>query len=160
MPIRDAQLADLDAIKALAVAAEMFPEDAVGWVDEMLPGALSGALEGHAWLVHTDAAGQLEGAVYYAPEPFADRVWNVYFIAVQPKTQGRGVGSGLLAAVEAALRERGPEAARVVVIETSSTAKYARTRAFYPARGYVEEARIREYYGPGDDKVIFWKSLV
>ncbi len=41
MPIRDALISDLDAIKALAVAAEMFEPDAVGWVDEVLPGALS-----------------------------------------------------------------------------------------------------------------------
>ena len=38
--------------------------------------------------------------------------------------------------------------------------QYARTRHFYSTIGYVEEARVREFYGPGDDKVIFWKSLL
>ena len=45
------------------------------------------------------------------------------------------------------------------MIETSSVDSFEPTRAFYRKLGYVEEARVREYYGPGDDKVIFWKLL-
>ena len=57
------------------------------------------------------------------------------------------------------LRGLGPETAQVLLVETSSTGQFARTRELYPQRGFVEEARIRRYYGPGDDKVVFWKSL-
>lgn len=31
--------------------------------------------------------------------------------------------------------------------------------AFYTRRGFVEEARIRDFYGPGDHRVTFWKDL-
>ena len=37
--------------------------------------------------------------------------------------------------------------------------QYAQTREFYLKRGFVEEARIRQFYGPDDDKIVFWKSL-
>ncbi len=37
--------------------------------------------------------------------------------------------------------------------------QYARTREFYPKHGYVEEARIRRFYGPDDNKVVYWKLL-
>lgn len=33
-------------------------------------------------------------------------------------------------------------------------------RAFHAGLGRDKEARIREYDGPGDAKVVFWKSLV
>ena len=33
------------------------------------------------------------------------------------------------------------------------------TRAFYRRNGYDEEARIRDFYGPGEDKIVFWKAL-
>lgn len=62
--------------------------------------------------------------------------------------------------VEQLLREAGDEVARVLIVETSSTDQYAATRASYTARGFDEEAHIRDYYGPGDCKVVFWKSLL
>ena len=37
--------------------------------------------------------------------------------------------------------------------------KFAATRAFYRKNGYEEEARIREFYNPGEDKIIFRKAL-
>jgi len=47
----------------------------------------------------------------------------------------------------------------VLIVETSSTDQYARTRAFYRQHHYDEEARIRDFYGPEDHKIVFWKSL-
>ena len=61
--------------------------------------------------------------------------------------------------VERTLRQLGDEHARVLIVETSSTDPYAQARAFYAKYGFEEEARIREFYGPGDHKVVFWKSL-
>ena len=47
----------------------------------------------------------------------------------------------------------------MLLIETSGLATFERTRAFYHALGYDEEARIREFYKAGDDKVVFRKAL-
>jgi len=168
--IRAATLDDLATIKRIAVDAQMFSTDEVDVFDDMLAGALDGSLEDHHWLVagaRAPGAGAgagesvaVRGAAYFAPEPFADRVWNLYFLAVDPGTHGTGVGTGLIDHVEAALVRRGESEARVLLVETSSTQQYQRTRAFYAARGFTDEARVREYYGPGDDKVVFWKSLL
>ncbi len=157
--VRNARAADIDAIKQIAVATEMFATDEVGFFDEMIAGFLDGTMPEHHWLVVEQDAAVVAGA-YYAPEPFADRMWNLYFIAVSPRHQGCGTGAALVTHVEANLRALGEETARVIVVETSSTDRYARTRDFYRRLGYDEEARIRQFYGPGDDKVVFWKSLV
>lgn len=158
--IRAATAEDLDRIKAIAVAAEMFTIEEVGFFDEMFAGAQDRSLEGHSWLVATDDRGSIVGAAQFAPEPFADRLWNLYFLAADPAAQGQGVGSALIGHVEDELRSRGDNVARVLIVETSSTDQYASSRAFYAAQGFEEEARIREFYGPDDDKVVFWKSLV
>lgn len=159
MTIRAALLDDVDTIKHIAVATDMFGADEAGFFDDMVGGALGGTLDDHHWLVHVDDDGHVDGVAYYAPEPFSDRMWNLYFIAVTPNRQGAGIGGVLLSRVEADLRGRGADVAQVLVVETSSTDRYARTREFYPRHGYVEEARIRRFYGPTDDKVVFWKSL-
>lgn len=161
--IRPAEIDDFAAIKAIAVAAGMFDLDEVEFFDEMFAGWLDGSLEGHEWIVATDGTGADEepviAAANYAPEPFSDRMWNLYFIAVNPPQQHDGVGGELMARAESDLRAKGEGEARVLIVETSSTDQYALARDFYAKLGYAEEARIREFYGPDDHKVVFWKSL-
>ena len=113
----------------------------------------------HTWIVLQDDSGMIVGAAYFGPESHSDRVWNLYFLAVTKQYQGGGTGSALVAWVEANLRTRGTDIAKLLLIETSSVDSFEPTRTFYRKQGYVEEARIREYYGAGDDKVVFWKSL-
>ena len=159
MRIRPAVTTDIDAIKTIAIVTEMFRADDAGFFDDLVAGARDGSLPDHHFLVHEADDGTVIGAAYYAPEPFSDRMWNLYFIAVSPSQQGQGIGGALIDHVEAELHRAGPDAAQVLVVETSSTDQYARTREFYPKHGYVEEARIRRFYGPDDDKVVYWKLL-
>lgn len=42
---------------------------------------------------------------------------------------------------------------------TSGLASFERTRAFYRKCGYDEEARIRDFYRAGDDKIVYRKAL-
>ena len=159
--VRAATPADTDQIKQLALDNHMFEPDELGDFDEMLTGFFDGSLDGHQWIVAEAADGEpIAGAAYYAPEPFADRMWNLYFIATAPDHHGSGTGTALMSHVEAALRNLGDAVARTLIVDTSSLDDYDQARAFYEARGFAEEARIRDFYGPGDDKVTFWKRLV
>jgi ribosomal protein S18 acetylase RimI-like enzyme len=150
---------DIDSIKTIAIDTNMFGVDDTGFVDDVVTGILDGTLHDHHFVVHEAVDGTVVGAAYYAPEPFSDRMWNLYFIAVSPSQQGQGIGAALIDHVERQLRQAGPDAAQVLIVETSSTDQYSLTRKFYPKQGYVEEARIRRFYGPDDDKVLYWKLL-
>ena len=158
--IRAAAADDVEQIRMLALDNAMFEPDEMEGFDEQLQGYLDGALEGHQWLVATGPAGEVEGAAFYAPEPFGDRVWNLYFLAVRPSRQGRGVGASIIRHVEQSLTAAGEDAARVLIVETSSQNAYAGARRFYTREGFDTEAVIREFYGPDDHKFVFWKSLV
>ena len=48
---------------------------------------------------------------------------------------------------------------RLLIVETSSLDGFERARDFYEKCGYTEEARIRDFYTTGDDKVVFLKQL-
>ena len=50
-------------------------------------------------------------------------------------------------------------AARLLIVDTSSLPAFDGARAFYPALGFREEARIRDFWTDGDDKVTFAKRL-
>lgn len=158
--VRSATVGDTAQIRSLAVDNAMFAPEDLGGFDDMLNGYLDGSLDDHQWLVAEDPSGGVAGAAYYAPEPFGDRVWNLYFLAVQPSQHRTGIGHDLMTHVEHALREAGEKAARVLVVETSSTDPYRGARHFYEREGFDQEAIIREFYGPGDNKIVFWKGLV
>jgi ribosomal protein S18 acetylase RimI-like enzyme len=93
----------------------------------------------------------------FGATPGTDRTYDLYWIAVHPSAQRHGSGSRLFDEVERRLGERG---ARLLVVETSSRESYAATRHFYSALGLLEVARMRDFYAPGDDRVIYTKSLV
>jgi ribosomal protein S18 acetylase RimI-like enzyme len=82
--------------------------------------------------------------------------WNLYLIAIHPNRQGQGYGAALIAHLEQSLAARGE---RVLIVETSGLPAFDRTRAFYRKIGYEEEARIREFYQAGEDKIVFRKAL-
>jgi len=103
-----------------------------------------------------NTGGELNGFACYGPTPDTDRTYDLYWIAVDETAQGAGSGSALLAEVERRLRESG---ARLVVVETSSRPDYEGTRGFYLRRGYREAARVSDFYGPSDGRVIFTKQL-
>ncbi len=157
--IRAATPGDATAIKAIAVDTGMFQADELDGFGEQLSGFFDGGLADHAWIVLEGADDAVIGAAYYAPEPFSDRMWNLYFIAVRPEHQASGAGGALIGHVEQALSDKGQDAARVLIVETSSLDGFALARRFYTKHGYGQEARIREFYGPGDHKIVFWKLL-
>lgn len=146
---------DTNAVMTLADATGLFQPNELEVLGEVLADYLGGDPDrDHFWLA--DDEGGLVGTAYCVPEPMAYGIWNLLFIAVRPDLQGQGHGSALLLYVEQALRERG---VRLLLVETSGLGTFEQTRAFYRKHGYDEEARIRDYYRAGDDKVIFRKAL-
>jgi ribosomal protein S18 acetylase RimI-like enzyme len=103
-----------------------------------------------------DDRGELLGYASFGPTPGTDRTYDLYWIATHPAAQGRGVGSRLMTEVEHRLLSR---SARLLIVETSSRPAYAVTRRFYETRGYMEAARVRGFYAPDDDRVIYTKRL-
>ena len=93
---------------------------------------------------------------YCVQEKMTEGTWNLLLIAVKPSMQGTGIGTQLIAYVEAFLQKNHE---RILLVETSALSDYAPARAFYRQRGYTETARIPEYYTKGEDKVVFWKHL-
>ena len=142
---------DLAALAVIVAETELFPP-------ELVPELAAPALEGRSdtiWLV-AHLNGQPVGLCFAETEALADRVWNMRALAVAPDRQGGGIGTALVAGLEHLLSQDGQ---RMVLVDTSGTEGFALTRKFYEANGYDVEARIRDYWAQGDDKVIYRKVL-
>lgn len=114
-----------------------------------------GAASGYYFLL-ADHGQKLLGYSCYGPIPGTRSAWDLYWIVVDPASQGLGIGRQLLVATEQAIRaQRGTG----IYIETSSKPRYAPTRAFYERCGYTLIGSFDNFYAPGDAKYTYCKTL-
>ena len=99
---------------------------------------------------------RLLGYACAGPTPATEGTFDLYWLAVDPAAQSKGIGTTLVRTVERELRERG---ARMLLVETSSRPDYSNTRSFYARRGYIEAARINDFYAPADDRIMLTTRL-
>lgn len=143
-----------DHVPALKVVLErtgLFP------AEMLLPMAepwLTGQAD-HRWLVALDGEYPI-GFAYVEPERMTEGTFNLLAIAVDPERQGRGVGKTLVSHLMQRLSNDG---GRILLVETSSLDEFAATRAFYEGQTFTREARIRDFYRAGEDKVVYWTRL-
>jgi ribosomal protein S18 acetylase RimI-like enzyme len=146
---------------ALELFDETFPADSVR-ADDVLASSDSTVNRlpstdcSYAFLGAFTPEDELVGYACYGPTPDTDRTFDLYWIAVDPGAQGSGGGTRLLTEVERTLQRQN---ARMLIVETSSRSEYAPTRHFYEKRGYAEAARVRDFYAPLDDRIIFTKRF-
>ena len=101
-------------------------------------------------------AAKVCGYLCYGPTPLTSGTYDLYWIAVHPDFQNQGIGKKMLAFLE---QEVASLQGRLIIIETSSQNKYAATQAFYLRSGYQLAARIKDFYQPGDDRMIYSKYI-
>ncbi len=152
MKIRPTLAGDIAALQSVLDATMLFPS-------EMLPDMINSFLISDTpddlWL-SCETEGTVIGLCYAQPEELTEGTWNMRAIAVAPARQGQGAGAAMTTDLEQRLKKMG---ARVLIVDTSGTEDFAQTRAFYVKNGYDAEARIRDFWAAGDDKVIFRKAL-
>ena len=145
-----------DTIALIAIADAIgFQPTELDQLSEMLSDYFSGDSNSDRFWLTDDDNGPV-GVAYCEAERMTNRTWNLQLIAIRPDRQGQGRGATLLRHVEQTLTARGE---RMLLVETSGLPEFERTRAFYRQCGYEEEARIRDFYATGDDKVVFRKVL-
>jgi len=152
MKIRLTKQDDIAALQEVLNGTKLFPSE---MLPDMVDGFLSDGESSDIWLT-CKANGKAVGFCYAAPEELAEGAWNMLAIAILPTEQGKGFGGAIARHLEVELKKRGQ---RILIADTSSTDEFAQTREFYRKNGYSEEARIRDFWAAGDDKVVFWKSL-
>ncbi len=157
--IRSIVPGDRSRIQEIVIAAGNFSEQEIATAMELVDEALrKGEESGYIIMVAEtpERAGEIDGYACYGPTPLTEGVFDLYWIAVDPKTQGRGIGRLLVEYAEKDIRSRG---GRMLLIETSSRDEYQPTIAFYQRTNYELAARIKNFYHIGDDKLIFSKEL-
>lgn len=101
--------------------------------------------------------GRVVGYTCYGLIPATAGSYDLYWIAVKQPLRGLGTGARLLEKTEGIIRTLD---GRQIYAETSSRTQYAPTRHFYEKCGYLPEAVLKDFYFPGDSKIIYSKILI
>ena len=149
--IKPTSEADIPALQMVLAQTGLFPSD---MLQDMLAPSLAKETEAFWLTCHYDETAV--GFCYTVPEELTHGAWNMLALAVRPDVQGKGLGTALVTTAEQHLKRKGQ---RILIVDTSATEDFALTRKFYVQNGFSEEARIRDFWAEGDDKVIFRKAL-
>jgi ribosomal protein S18 acetylase RimI-like enzyme len=147
---------DIPMLEEILVTTGAFTDAEVAVAIELLETVINDPLQQDYEVAVADIGERVAGYVLFGPVPLTEGNYDLYWIAVDPSSQGSGVGRRLLKHAEEQVRQRG---ARMLCLETSSQGGYQRTRSFYEQAGYVEESCIRDFYKPGDDRLTYVKRF-
>ena len=145
---------DIEAIGALVKATGFFHSHeidvAVELVEERL---LSGPASGY-FFVFYEINGRMAGYSCYGQIPCTESSYDIYWIAVHPDFQKKGLGRMILDETERLIQKSG---GMRIYVDTSQSEKYEVTRSFYEHCGYMMLSVLEDFYAHGDGKAVFCK---
>ncbi len=148
---------DAERVRRLVEITGFFHPDEVAVAGELVVEHLQkGAASGYHFVM-ADHYGRLAGYACFGPIPCTAASFDLYWIAVHPDFQGRGLGRRILTEVERRIKSAGGNR---IYVDTSQRVQYASTRAFYEHHGYRLETVLKDFYAVGDGKAIYCKSLI
>ncbi len=148
---------DAERVRRLVDITGFFHPEEVAVARELVEERLAkGEASGYHFIL-AEHFGRLAGYACFGPIPCTDASYDLYWIAVHPDFQGRGLGRRLLAESERRIKAAG---GRRIYVDTSQRVQYASTRAFYESRGYRLETVLKDFYAVGDGKAIYCKTLI
>ncbi len=155
--IRKMTQPDEPAVLRILEQTQMFTPAEVNVALELI-GIYLNSLDQKDYLIYVseNEMHDISGYVCFGPTPATDGTYDLYWIAIAPDFQNQGIGKQLLEFAEAEVRRLN---GRLMIIETSGQEKYHKTRDFYLRNQYQLEARIKDFYRPRDDRLVFVKRF-
>jgi len=100
--------------------------------------------------------GIIFGFIIYSKAALSDSFYDLYWMAVRPLCQGRGIGKMLLSTMEADIRAKGGKS---VILDTSSAEEYEAARHLYEKTGYKLILKVDNFYSEDEHKLMYRKDL-
>jgi D-alanine-D-alanine ligase len=147
---------DIENIRTLVAETGFFSAAEVDVAVELVEERLAKGTASGYYFVFADQENDLAGYACYGPIPCTASGYDLYWIAVHPELQKKGLGKMLINETERLIREAGGTR---IYVDTSQRSQYNATRAFYERCGYDIAAVLDDFYDLGEGKVIYAKSI-
>ena len=147
---------DVGRVRSLVASTGYFNAAEVEIAASLVGERLTKGVRSGYHFVLAERGARLVAYACYGPILGTQGSFDLYWIAVAPEEQGKGLGAQVYARAEAAMMRAGAER---IYADTSSSDRYESTRGFYQSLGFREQARLSDFYAPGDGKIVYAKEL-
>jgi GNAT superfamily N-acetyltransferase len=147
---------DANIVRDIITSSGFFSKEEIDVAVELVQERLNKGVSSGYYFLFADKGEEVIGYSCFGPIPCTIESYDIYWIAVQERLRGSGLGKEILERVEQKIRHMG---GKRIYVETSSRDQYKPTRSFYTRCGYKEEATLRDFYSLGDSKIIYLKVL-
>ena len=148
---------DRDNVYNLLAGTGFFSKEELDTAVELIDEKLQLDEKSSYRFIFAESESILIGYTCYGHIPLTKSSFDLYWIAVNVKYQDHGIGQIIMSQTEASIRLSGGTA---MYADTSSREQYHPTRKFYQSCGFREAAYFRDFYAPGDGKIVFAKNLI
>jgi GNAT superfamily N-acetyltransferase len=147
---------DIDRVMEIVQSTKFFYEHEVEIAVELVAERLTHGESTGYYFVFAEIDGVTVAYSCYGPIIMSKTCFDLYWIATHNDFRGKGVGKKLLEETCIQSRNMG---CSIIIAETSGLEHYAPTRAFYINNSFVLEARLKDFYTMGDDKLFYTKRI-
>ena len=147
---------DVESVRSITESSGFFSHEEVSVAVEIVEERLNKGIGSGYYFMFAEREGRVAGYTCFGPIACTRSSYDLYWIAVHDGERRHGLGKQLLERTEQRILEQGGTR---IYVDTSSRAQYEPTRAFYKSRGYRVDAIMKDFYTPGDDKVVFVKEI-
>lgn len=148
--------ADAAEIRRIVIAAGVFSPEEIAIAEELAVERIQKGRASTYQFILANRGRRLAGYASFGKTPGTEKIFDLYWLAVDPIHQQTGLGREILRRVEQAVLSSGGAS---LIAETSSTAPYEKARRFYLSAGFCVAADLPNFYRDGDGKLIFRKEI-
>ena len=147
---------DITRIREIVFSTHFFYDHEVEIAVELIEERLSHGEDSGYYFVFAELDGVTVAYSCFGSIEMSKTSFDLYWIATDNEFRGKGIGKKLL---EETCNKAAAMGCLILIAETSGLDHYAPTRAFYENNNFVMEARLKDFYAMGDDKLFYTRRI-
>ena len=147
---------DVERVREIVASTRFFYDHEIVIAAELVAeGVEQGESSGY-YFVFAELDGIVVSYSCFGPISMSATSFDLFWIVTHNDFRGKGLGKKVL---EETCRLAKAMGCSILIAETSGLPHYEPTRAFYINNGFVLEARIKDFYTMGDDKLFYTRRI-
>ena len=147
---------DIKIVREIVESTNFFYDHEVEIAVELVQERLNLGESSGYYFVFAEVDGITVAYACYGPIIMSKTSFDLYWIVTHNNFRGKGIGRNLINEICIQARNMG---CSILIAETSGLEHYTPTRAFYIKNKFELEARLKNFYAEGDDKLFYTRRI-
>jgi GNAT superfamily N-acetyltransferase len=150
------EMRDIERVREIVESTKFFYDHEVEIAAELVEERIKVGESSDYYFVFAELEGVTVAYSCFGPITMSKTSFDLYWIASHNDYRGKGIGKKVL---EETCKQAKKMGCSIIIAETSGLPHYEPTRAFYKNNNFVLEARLKDFYAMGDDKLFYTKRI-